>query len=784
MDDIVIATDDEQLLLDAMISGRDVFKNVGFNLHKIVANSPLLQDRLNAANVLHKVLGLSYTPSEDTFTLTSYVKEAPKLTKRGVLCLLGSIYDPLGLVSPVKFRLKRLLSLPGQNLDQELPEDAQKVLLKVHQQLPLLNDIVWNRDCPGDELIAFCDASNDGLGYCIYVLNSDNMNMLCAGSKIVPVDSKRTTPCLELMALQMATRKVVEVAQAIGVKKMKVLSDSMINLHRLADVPNKFQSFVATRLLVVQKLATAHDIRFFHVDTKANPADIYSRFIDIADFVKVPALFSRPPPAMTKAFDVVKVYSVSKAVVARGDKFSSFNGLIGSSLTDTLNRVHVFLKACKLFARKKIRCTKPTSAEVWRFLIYWQQSLASTRGIKAAWDFVGRIIRIKTKIPGFSPVWVPKESPLVLQIVSFYHLSLMHAGIERTHGEIFQKFHIPGLRRIVKGFIFKCRHCAIHRGTPLRQPAGQLPSVRYTFARPWEAVALDHFGPLMLRNQSKVWCLVCVCMAVRAVKIEVVSNLTAAATQLALVNIFAQIGVPRIVYSDNATNFTRVSKDFKDIIPQIVDSVGYGIEWRFSPPLAPWFNATAERLIGTIKKATACFKTDFRSFNDVRSLMLQVEAVVNNRVLFYDDELPVSPAMIISHRSIPNPLADENPLVPPTDLYRFLKAELKSFKRAWRLNYVNLLSVHSSSNPAFPIQVGDVVLVPKEGCHRKDFTKAVITEVFKGADGVVRIVRIRTKDGIYTRAVKDMVRLEVTDPSKLPPEEETPPPECRETTTS
>ena len=47
-----------------------------------------------------KLLGLGWNESKDTISI-SFEKKASEPTKKGVLQTLSSIYDPLGIVSPV-----------------------------------------------------------------------------------------------------------------------------------------------------------------------------------------------------------------------------------------------------------------------------------------------------------------------------------------------------------------------------------------------------------------------------------------------------------------------------------------------------------------------------------------------------------------------------------------------------------------------------------------------------------------------------------------------------------
>ena len=91
---------------------------------------------------LMKVLGLSYRAQEDelVFDFPTFVEKVPehnKRTKRVVLLLVFSVYDPLGLVSPVVVELKLAKQdLWKQSLgwDDTLPTESSEVFQQVFSE--------------------------------------------------------------------------------------------------------------------------------------------------------------------------------------------------------------------------------------------------------------------------------------------------------------------------------------------------------------------------------------------------------------------------------------------------------------------------------------------------------------------------------------------------------------------------------------------------------------------------------------------------------------------------
>ena len=57
-------------------------------------------------------------------------------------------------------------------------------------------------------------------------------------------------------------------------------------------------------------------------------------------------------------------------------------------------------------------------------------------------------------------------------------------------------------------------------------------------------------------------------------------------------------------------------------------------------------------------------------------------------------------------------------------------------------------------------QQGDLVLLFEKDLRREKWPLARVEKVMPGKDGVVRVVDVRTKDGIYTRPAAKVLRLE------------------------
>ena len=108
------------------------------HLHKISSNNPKVMDAfppddraaadlrdldLNNVNApVQRLLGVSWDLTADAFTFTVKVDNKP-FTKHGVLSIINSLYDPLGIAAPVLIQGKCLLRGMTEQLKERQLEE-------------------------------------------------------------------------------------------------------------------------------------------------------------------------------------------------------------------------------------------------------------------------------------------------------------------------------------------------------------------------------------------------------------------------------------------------------------------------------------------------------------------------------------------------------------------------------------------------------------------------------------------------------------------------------------
>ena len=130
------------------------------------------------------------------------------------------------------------------------------------------------------------------------------------------------------------------------------------------------------------------------------------------------------------------------------------------------------------------------------------------------------------------------------------------------------------------------------------------------------------------------------CLTTRAIHLEIANSLTSSSAIMAIQRLAARRGMPRVLYSDNGTNFKGASKEIKDAIKQIDEksiesfALKNSIEWRFNPPDAPHMGGAWERLVRSVKIAMKSILNEQAPTEELLyTVMTEIEHTVNSRPL-------------------------------------------------------------------------------------------------------------------------------------------------------
>ncbi|GFS88479.1 retrovirus-related Pol polyprotein from transposon opus [Trichonephila clavipes] len=167
-----------------------------------------------------------------------------------------------------------------------------------------------------------------------------------------------------------------------------------------------------------------------------------------------------------------------------------------------------------------------------------------------------------------------------------------HLGEQKTRQRIKYSFYWPTIKQDVKRFCESCKICQLRKPITYRDRVPIQPLVRPEI--PFEVWSVDCIGPLeppSRRNHHFIICAVDLCT--RWAEAIPVKEISAKTTCNVLLKIFTQTGFPKMICSDQGTNFTsKLSEMFLSVM---------GVSPRFSTPGHPESMGAVERWNRTLK---------------------------------------------------------------------------------------------------------------------------------------------------------------------------------------
>ena len=554
----------------------DVLRQGGFKLRKWASNSKEVlasipgSDRAPTLASLdfdnnsqtERALGVSWEIKNDTFSFQIKQDQKP-FTRRGLLSIVASLFDPLGLVAPVTLSAKMLF----QRLCKEkMGWDEPMSKLDIDNFCAWLNSLnsLTKLKIPRcfkpsnfgslleTELHLFSDASQFGYGACCYLRLRDtsgtvHVSLVMGKSRLAPIKTV-TIPRLELSAAVLACRLFESVSSEIELKVKRVVfwTDSTIVLGYIANTTKRFKTFVANRISVIHESSTPSQWR--HVPGKENPADLASRGIKATDTDQLHFWLNGPNFLWDSeaAWPTIKASSEvdeedtevrrERAVNATGLEMSALESMF-ARFSDwyKLSRAVAWLLRFKTYCVHKflhrndsVNTDRLSTLEIDKAktatISYVQHRTFDNevKGLRKGCNvskssklfklnpvFDGQLLRVggrikNAKLPEDSrhQIILPQRHVVTSMVIRDFHNSNGHVGPRHTLSGLRHKYWIVNGIQACKSLISKCFPCRRRRQLPMQQQMADLPAERLTpDLPPFSNVGVDYFGPFLVQSR-------------------------------------------------------------------------------------------------------------------------------------------------------------------------------------------------------------------------------------------------------------------------------------------
>ena len=626
-----------------------------------------------------KILGHTWNKDEDTLEVSVPETVSEPVTKRN-LSKLGSIYDPLGIISPTVVEGKHIYREAcdqKKTWDAELSSNLVRDWLKWIRQLRNVSvprSVARNAgEMKHVHLNVFADASKMACSaVAIAVIEHDSgvvKGLLTSKSRI----SKRNTsiPRLELVSEQMAAnlaRNLCKALKRLPIESVNVWMDSMVALYWIANPTRSWKVFVANCVRKIADVTAEVGISWRYCPTELNLADLGSRGATLAKMEKG-GWYDGPDwllneeewpvqPVLKKtqaAVDEQKPVEEAVSHVNESDPDEWDDLLMRKPFWNTL-RVTAWALRFVHNSRAKRHKTKKmakhflSGEEILNARDYWVRRVQRdvSEDLEAAgWSLMKDentgILKCNGRTKDYQPVYI--ESGLFAdKLDRDAQEHNMHLGTAGTMAEVRNDWWIPHLRAKVKKVVNDCNTCKVFRVKPYGNTVtADMPKFRTEAGKPFETTGIDFAGPLHCKvskkEQGTCYILIFTCATTRAVHLEVTNTHSAEEFQRKLNAFITRRTRPRLIISDNAKEFKATASWIQKIqrSEALQDHLArQQIKWQFNLARSPWWGGMYERLIRDIKKAL--YKTLGKStlvFSQLEVVVMDIERQLNNRPLTY-----------------------------------------------------------------------------------------------------------------------------------------------------
>ncbi|XP_033231990.1 uncharacterized protein LOC117182973 [Belonocnema kinseyi] len=625
-----------------------------------------------------------------------------------------------------------------------------------------------------------------------------------------------TLPRLELCAALLLAKLYSATVKSLQLQFSKIYfwSDSTIALNCLNTPLHTLKTFEANRVAEIQEKTEGHEWR--HVTTHDNPADLISHGQGPQEFLNN-KFWSHGPNWLRKKDDAwpqLNIKNHERSEVRESSPMKSLKiTLLG---TNILERVSSFKKLQSIIAycfrffnnlknkteltRKSGRLSQTKLDVASQAIIKLTQAEAFPKELRAlsrnqCVDLKSPLVRLNpfldqgilrvggrlvhSNIPDSKkhPIVLPRNHNITTIIIRDEQIKRFHAGHHATLYGVRETYWPVDGHNMPRNIIRQCVTCFRAKPRETNYLMGNLPKERVSFTRPFEHVGVEYCGAFFVkqhchRNRTKVktYVSIFVCLATKAVHLEIASDLTTEAFIACLSRFFSRRDLPSSISSDNATNFVGANNELRNLCKQIESLeqnegvqnylTKKGTTWNFIPPRAPHYGGLWKASVKSFELYfTRVTGNSLLTYEQLHTYVTEIEAILNSRPLTPlspdpNDFLPLTPGHFLIGKSMVSFPSRDLRNIPANRLncWQLAQQMRQHFWDRWYKEYFNELisrSIWQVTSDQSMIKLGTLVVINEDNLPPMMWKLGRITETHPGKDGVIRSVTLRSVSEIY-----------------------------------
>lgn len=313
-----------------------------------------------------------------------------------------------------------------------------------------------------------------------------------------------------------------------------------------------------------------------------------------------------------------------------------------------------------------------------------------------------------------------------------------HLGSVRMYNRIKDMYYWKGMRKDIETYVKACKSCQENKA--LRKINRAPMQITSTSTAPWQRVSLDIVGPLPESGTAKLKYILTLQDDLTKFSVAYpIRSTTAEETSECLLHFIAMFGIPKMILTDQGTNFT--AELFKTTCKFLK------IKQLWSSPYHPQTQGALERSHSTLKEYLKSYvnegQTDWPRY--VYTAMLAYNTSVHCTTHFTPYEL------MFAHKPfIPNSIFEESPGATYPEYVKMLQNRLKYSREKAIQNIQNSKSnsknYYDSHSKPQQYKIGDYVYLKNHLRMRK-----ALSPLWKGPYKIVKILGNNTLSLLINR---------------------------------